>query len=341
MSLCPSPVHLAIRRIRSFSVSVLFLCASVSLWLLALAPTASAWGCKGHQTVAYLAVNYLTPEARKLADDLLKSNPIDPSLRRWCGNAIYDPMVDASTWADDVRGQRKNGPWHYIDIPRQATKGSLAPYCGAQGCVTRAITQQLAILEDKSADPAKRADALRYLIHFVGDLHQPMHAVDNDDHGGNCVPLQYFHADPRLFGRHPELEDYSPNLHAIWDTEIVERDMEVGNPQRYADDLEKRFAAQIPGWEKAGIHVDDWAWESHDLANQVAYGDLSVTIPTEAPVNTPTCHDDSDIAARILKLHIVVAERYQDAASQVVELRLAQAGVRLAMILNDAAKSLQ
>ena len=325
---------------RTFRFLPLGLLALSTLGLSALAPSAQAWGCKGHQTVAYIAEKYLTPEARKMADDLLKSNPIDPSLRRWCGNAIFDPMVDASTWADDVRGQRKNGPWHYIDIPRQAPKGSLAPFCGAKGCVTEAITQQLAILKDKTADPAKRADALRYLIHFVGDLHQPMHAVDNDDHGGNCVPLQYFHANPRLFGRHPENEYYSPNLHAIWDTEIVERDMEVGNPQRYADDLEKHFAAEIPGWEKAGIHVDDWAWESHDYANQVAYGDLPVTIAVEAPVNTPTCHDDNDIAGRMLKLHIVVAEPYQDAAARVVELRLEQAVVRLAMILKNAANSL-
>jgi nuclease S1 len=319
----------------------LLLLASAILALSFFVPSAQAWGCKGHQTVAYVAEKFLTPDALKMVDDLLKSNPIDPTLRRWCGNAFYDPVVDASTWADDVRGQRKNGPWHYIDIPRQATKGPLAPYCGAQGCVTEAITDQLAILENKNADPAKRADALRYIIHFVGDLHQPMHAVDNDDHGGNCVPLQYLHSDPRLVGRHPEFEDYSPNLHAIWDTEIVERDMEVGDPRRYAGDLEKRFAADIPGWEKAGIHIDDWAWESHAYANKVAYGDLPVTIPMETPVNTPTCHDDHDIAGRMLKLHIVVAEPYQRAAAQVVELRLAQAGVRLAMILNDAAKSLR
>ncbi|HUI73852.1 MAG TPA: S1/P1 nuclease [Candidatus Acidoferrum sp.] len=318
-----------------------FLFVSAVLFFGVLAPPAQAWGCKGHQTIAYLAEKHLTPEALKMADDLLKSNPIDPNLRRWCGNAIYDVMADASTWPDDVRSQRKNGPWHYIDIPRQATKGPLAPYCGNQGCVTEAITEQVAILKDKTADPAKRADALRYIIHFVGDLHQPMHGVDNDDHGGNCVPLQYFHSEPRLNMHRPEAEDYSPNLHGIWDTEIVERDMEVGNPQRYADDLDQRFAKEFAGWEKAGIHVDDWAWESHDLANKVAYGSLPVAIAMETPVKTPTCHDDNDIAGRMLKLHIVVAEPYQNSAAEVVELRLAQAGVRLALILNDAAKSLQ
>ncbi|HUL17119.1 MAG TPA: S1/P1 nuclease [Terriglobales bacterium] len=306
-----------------------------------LVPSAQAWGCKGHQTVAYLAEKHLSPEALKMASDLLKANPTDPSLRRWCGNAIYDLLADASTWADDVRGQRKNGAWHYIDIPRQAARGPLSPFCGNQGCVTEAITEQVAILKDKTADPAKRADALRYIIHFVGDLHQPMHGVDNDDHGGNCVPLQYFHSDPRLNPHHPEAEDYSPNLHGIWDTDIVERDMEVGNPQRYADDLDQRFAKEFAGWERAGIHVDDWAWESHDFANKVAYGDLPVAIAMETPVKTPSCHDDNDIAGRMLKLHIAVGEPYQASAAEVVELRLAQAGVRLAMILNDAAKTFQ
>ena len=87
--------------------------------------------------------------------------------------------------------------------------------------------------------------------------------------------------------------------------------------------------------------MNDWAWESHNYANKVAYGDLPVAVPIETPVPTPTCAADNDIAGRMLKLHIVVGEPYQEAAAKVVELRLAQGGIRLAMILNDAAKSLQ
>jgi len=64
-----------------------------------------------------------------------------------------DLLVDASTWPDDVRNERKNGPWHYIDIPRGKHKGGLTEYCGSEGCVTRAIEEQRAILKDKSADP--------------------------------------------------------------------------------------------------------------------------------------------------------------------------------------------
>src|SRR5260370_359766 len=174
-----------------------------------------------------------------MVQKLLGENPIDPKLRRWCGNATMDLMVDASTWPDDVRNERKNGPWHYIDIPRGKHKGDLTEYCGADGCVTRAIEEQRAILKDKSADPLKRAEAIRYLIHFVGDLHQPLHAINNADNGGNCVPAKFFRHDPLPNPLHPEREDYSPNLHQIWDTEIVERDMEISNPFRYADELER------------------------------------------------------------------------------------------------------
>jgi hypothetical protein len=185
-------------------------------------PSANAWGCKGHQTVALIAEKHLTPEARQMVQKLLGDNPIDPKLKRWCGNATSDAMADASTWPDDIRSERKNGPWHYIDIPRGKHKGGLEEYCGAEGCVTHAIEEQRAILKDKGADPVKRAEAMRYLIHFVGDMHQPLHAITNADNGGNCVPVKYFRREPLLNALHPDREDYSPNLHQIWDTEIVE-----------------------------------------------------------------------------------------------------------------------
>src|SRR5690348_285338 len=84
------------------------ICAVAILALGASAPAANAWGCKGHQTVALIAEKHLTPEAKQFVDSLLSANPIDPSLKRWCGNATSDLMVDASTWPDDVRRDRKS-----------------------------------------------------------------------------------------------------------------------------------------------------------------------------------------------------------------------------------------
>jgi hypothetical protein len=316
-----------------------FLVAGVLLLLTLTAPSAQAWGCKGHQTVALIAEKHLTPEARQLIQKLLSENPIDPKLKRWCGNATTDLMVDASTWPDDVRNERNNGPWHYIDIPRGKEKGSLDEYCGAQGCVTRAIEEQRAILKDASADPLKRAEAIRYLIHFVGDMHQPLHAITNADNGGNCVPVKYFHRDALPDPVHPEREAYSPNLHQIWDTEIVERDMEVSNPHRYADELDDRFHADIATWEAGGIHVENWAWESHNRAETAVYGTFSQKIPIESDMKLKSCSENDHMGKRMYDLHLVAAEAYQTAAAKTAETALAEAGIRLAMILNDAART--
>jgi hypothetical protein len=297
-------------------------------------PTANAWGCKGHQTVALIAERHLTPEARELVLKLLSENPIDPQLKRYCGSAVSDAMGDASTWADDVRGERKNGPWHYIDIPRGAPRGSLEGFCGKEGCVVSAIAEQVAILKDKSANGARRAEAVRYIIHFVGDLHQPLHSTTNADEGGNCVPIKYFRREP-----HERGHGFSPNLHAVWDTAILERDSEGADPGEYAEMLEGTFAGSIEGWQKAGIHVEDWAWESHEYADSIVYAGLAPQLAIEPNVPVHSCTDDSNIGQRLLHQHIIAGEAYQEEAAPVVERRVAQAGIRLALVLNDAAKT--
>jgi len=310
----------------------------VVAFLLA-SPPSNAWGCKGHQTVALIAEKHLTPEAQKFLQKLLSENPIDPNLKRWCGNATSDLLVDASTWPDDVRNERKNGPWHYIDIPRGKRDGSLDEYCGAEGCVTRAIEEQRTILKDKSVNSVKRAEAIRYLIHFVGDLHQPLHAINNADNGGNCVPVKYFHHEPLPNPLHPEREDYSPNLHQVWDTEIVERDMEISNPHRYADDLDEAFHAESSKWEAAGIHVETWAWESHERAETSVYDAFPEKIAIEPDVRPKGCSDNNHIGKRMFEKHLAIGEAYQTSAAKAAETALAEAGIRLAMILNEAAKA--
>jgi S1/P1 Nuclease len=307
--------------------------AFVSLFLLfCAAPYARAWGCKGHQTIALLAEKNLTPEARQFLDKLLADNPPDPQLKRYCGST-RDLLADASTWPDDVRGDLKNGPWHYINIPRGTPRGPVDSYCGNQGCITKAIAEQLAILTDKSAEPRKRANAIRYVVHFVGDLHMPLHAITNNDEGGNCVPVGYFRRRP-----HEHHNSYSPNLHAVWDTAIVERDMEGADPSEYAETILQNFSADIESWQHAGVHVDDWAWESYDIANTIVYPELAPPVPTQTPTPVHSCTDDNSIGERMLHLHIFAGEHYQQIAAPIVEERLVQAGIRLALILNDAAK---
>ncbi len=292
-----------------------------------------AWGCKGHQTVALIAEKHLTPEARQILDTLLKENPIDPQLKRNCGSFSGSLLAEGSTWPDDVRNTLKNGPWHYIDIPRGAPRGPLATFCGESGCITQAIGEQLAILKDPQADPRKRAEAARYLIHFVGDLHIPLHASTNNDEGGNCVPVRFFRRNP-----HEHNHSYTPNLHYVWDTSILERDMEGADPSEYAEYLDQSFAPQAEAWMHAGVHVEEWAWESHDLAESVVYGNLVPNDPVETPVPVHSCADANNVGERMFNQHFAVGAIYQEPAAPVVEKRVAQAGIRLAMILNEALK---
>jgi hypothetical protein len=170
------------------------------------------------------------------------------------------------------------------------------------------------------------------VVHFIGDLHMPLHASENNDLGGNCVPVKYLRRVPTEHNHF-----YSPNLHALWDTAIIERDMEGAEPREYANFLEMLFETKTEAWRNAGIHVEDWAWESHDAAETVAYDNLVPKIPVESPVAMHSCTDANQIGDRMMALHVSADERYQSAAALVVEKRIAQAGVRLAMVLNEAA----
>src|ERR1039458_4239341 len=154
---------------------------------ISLPESAHAWGCEGHQVIALLAEKHLSPHALATVNQILRSSPIDPSLSRYCKDGGIDAMSDAATWADDFRSQHpETGPWHYIDIPLSTSGRSVAKivekFCDPkESCVTRAISDQLTILRSPDSSQAKRADALRFLIHFVGDLHQPLHTTTNND----------------------------------------------------------------------------------------------------------------------------------------------------------------
>lgn len=313
----------------------MYQCVALCLPYIACAPAAEAWGCRGHETVAALAEKHLTPQAKQALLALLIANPIDPQLKRYCGQRGLDPFMDSSTWADDERGRDPaTAPWHFIDIPLGVTQGPAQNFCGAGGCVLQAVTDQLAILKDKNVPGAKRAAALRFIIHFVGDLHQPLHGSTNSDRGGNCVPVKYFRRNP-----HARNNSYTPNLHHVWDTEILESEMQGADPVEFADTLDAAFEGSFAAWQQGGMQLDAWAWESHDHAVETAYGAFGKSIAVEPDVSVNTCADDNNIGQRMLHKHLVIGAAYGDQAASVVEERLAQAGIRLAMILNDATKA--
>ena len=312
-----------------FRVTFLLVLAALAL---AATPRAWGWGCEGHQTVALIAKAHLTPHALSMVEQILQANPIDPSLKRFCPNATVDPMADSATWADDYRTvQPQTAGWHFFDIPRGASQANIDQFCDpTAGCVTKALTEQIAVLKNPASAPADQGNALRFVLHFAGDIHQPLHDTTNNDRGANCVPVTFFNTKPSANG-----SSYSPNLHAVWDTNMIENIAKGQSVTQFAAQLDQQFQSQEAAWQAEAINFDSWAWDAHQLAETVAYGKLNKKIPIEAPVPVNTCADDNNVGARMLKLKEQVGATYQAAATPVIEQQLAKAGVRLAMILNQ------
>ena len=309
----------------------------LALATLAAGPSAEAWGCKGHEVVARIAERHLHDRAHQMAADLLATRWLtDPHLTHKCPET-GDRFVDASTWADDIRRVRpETGPWHFIDLPRGAPKSDLSQYCPpVSGCITRALAEEVQILRDRSLAPTTRAEALRFAIHFVGDIHQPLHASTNNDLGGNCVPVTFFGHAPVPSG--PESATFIPNLHEVWDTEIIERFSAGKSVWDLAQELERKFSGPISAWQKQPTDFAAWAWESHELAEKIAYGHLPHLLPIETPRTMTKCPVRDDLGARTgpFEPDENLADDYQVAASAVIQEQLAKAGARLAALLNS------
>jgi hypothetical protein len=305
------------------------------LAIVSLPSQARAWGCEGHQVIALLAEKHLSPNALAMAKKILADSPIDPTLDRYCKEGRIDSLADASTWPDDFRVMHpETAPWHYVDIPLGTTSRDVEKFCDPkEGCVTRAIRDELAVLRSANSNPKDRADALRFLIHFVGDLHQPLHAATNNDEGGNCVPVTFFDAMPRL--RNPQTESYAPNLHGVWDTNILERTTTGKSVDQVATDLDASFRGKMARWQKGSPNIDAWVWESYKLASKKVYGALPAHIPVEIPQPVKSCAEDNHVSARNLKLNEHLEAPYQDMAAPIVHQQVAKAGARLAMLLNQ------
>lgn len=335
----PDHVNLIAHRFRFRAAA--FVLSTIALVICAC-PPARAWGCEGHQIVAYIAEAHLNLRARAAALKILTASPIDPKLSRYCQPRSADPFADASTWADDIRSVRpETAPWHFIDIPRAARRGNLAKYCPpASGCVVTALETQLRILKNPRSSAAARADALRFIIHFVGDIHQPLHDATNNDQGGNCVPVEFFGKVPKETG--VARESFDPNLHWVWDVGIIGQlpipAFGPGNREPsflFARDFDARFRPQISIWESQPIDFSAWAWEAHALADSIAYGKLPRGIPIEAPRAIQSCADDNNVGLRMLGLHENLNQAYESAATPVAQQQLAKAGARLAALLNS------
>jgi hypothetical protein len=167
-------------------------------------------------------------------------------------------MVHQANWADEIRDQRRDtGAWHYVDIPLGAPGYDPRRDCPQAACVVAQIENDLRILSNRKLADGARAQALRFLIHFVADVHQPLHAEDNNDKGGNHVRVS--------IGRERS------NLHRIWDADVVEA---LGRDSSSAADAALRAIspAQRQAW--ASGTPARWANEAHAIARDQIYPPL-------------------------------------------------------------------
>ena len=270
-------------------------------FLLTVLPAlpALAWSNLGHRMVGELAQRHLSPAAQAEVT-LLLAGEAEPSL------------AGVASWADTLRSEdparfKLTSRWHYINAQGGGCAFDVARDCPDGNCVTEAIERQRAILADRSQPLAARRDALKFVVHFVGDVHQPMHAGDRTDSGGNKfqvslrTPIQ-----PEAYA----LKDYvngvmGTNLHSIWDYYIF------ASTGRSFPDYSNRLDAlpwpPFPPASKYDVMPLAWAGESCRL-----------------------------IAARgIYPEQHTMDDAYLDAMRPLAEQRVRQAGWRLAQLLNE------
>lgn len=219
--------------------------------LFAAPPLADAgeimrWGGLGHRVIARVAASRLSPGARR-------------EVRRLLGN---ESLAKVSTWADEVRRDRPaTAPWHYVNIPIHDSTYRPERVC-REGCVIEALERQIAVLSDRSQPRATRAEALKWVVHLMGDMHQPMHVGDRGDRGGNDTRITW--------------DTLPGNLHGLWDTGLL---LATGfDENALVTMLERRLRQRGDLAALTSGSVQDWAMESHAASRDVVYGFLPASL---------------------------------------------------------------
>lgn len=344
-----------------------FACLALSVCLACLAPArCAAWGSAGHRVIARVAARRLSDSAKKSVALLLGVQPDDA--------AIAEAMAQASTYADEIRPLRPDtARWHFVDMPGSASAYVPARDCAEtkQGdCAVAAVERFEKVLSDASASSGAKAEALKFLIHLVGDLSQPLHCY-GDEEGGNLVSVVL-----------PNKKQTS--LHAAWDADLVEYSMRQKPDEiAYANFLfegieslegENSLAARqlhLTASEKfdeglrqgmtvakwAGGSPEQWATDSHALAKEKAYGllpkqkapaaDATKKVTLKSNILTgvfarvpsksqqqPQQQRQTAAQQSVARPVYVLDQDYYEASSAVVERQLVKAGLRLAAVLN-------
>lgn len=271
--------------------------------LLFLSHTLLAWGPNGHRIVARICYDNLSDDTRKEIDKILGDN--------------Y--LTQVATWPDYIRSEKKWNfikPWHYVTIDPSKTIAQIITEGKTNDKVENvieAIELMKAILKgdadatskfeklmaDNSVEPLSgsvKATALAFLVHFIGDIHQPMHVSKNKDNGGNNIKVLFF--------------SERKSIHSVWDSGIIEQ--EQLSFTEFADFAEKHNKANKAKWQKADIKT--WATESAEAREDI-YNTLFTK--TDRETGLPN-----------------LSYNYQHDFLPVVERRLGAAGYRAAAVLN-------
>lgn len=276
---------------------------------------AEAWGPEGHGIIGVIAEHYLTPNTREQLEELLDEQ------------RICDPEI--SCWPDIIRGTEEydeiypnNGKWHYIDWDvslRYSKEFELTPPEGEDHLVAQ-ITRWQQVLASPKFSREKKLDALRFLVHFVGDVHQPLHcAYRYGDMGGNMLPVNSFSGTHYSFDADTPM-DYPPSLHSVWDTSLVLELTGSHRFKRYARNLRREIKKDdLNRWQQG--EPMDWAVDSYWIARKKAYrwtNGQSVPFKWSRPGMDLT------------------SANYIDSHLPLVSEQLKKGGVRLARLLNEA-----
>ncbi len=213
-----------------------------------LSETSSAfyfWGANGHRIVGQIAENHLSKQAAKAVADL-----IEP-----------EGLAQVSTWADEIRSDPKwsfAAPWHYITVEDNETYDRLPDTHRNEKEIKNIVDAMLyceSVLRNPEAKREKKVEALKFLVHFVGDIHQPLHVGRGDDRGGNTIEVSWFWQ--------------SSNLHRVWDSGIIEK--EQLSFTEYVRFIDHATDQQIADWQNSTYL--DWVHESFELRSSVyAFG---------------------------------------------------------------------
>jgi hypothetical protein len=224
--------------------------------LLVTPSSVHAWGPNGHRIVGRITMHHLTDEAARAVECLIGPEGLD----------------QVSTWPDEIRSDpnwKKATPWHFISIDDAETLETTAR--DPAGDVVEAIQRFSGVLRDPQASRQDRQEALKFLVHFVGDVHQPLHVGRRVDLGGNTIKVTLFNE--------------ATNLHSVWDAGLIES--EKLSFSELAAFIDHPTLGEIQAWQSAPLA--EWVKESKDLRDRVyrfgADGKLSYEYAyTDVPV---------------------------------------------------------